>query len=291
MATLETLRRQVEGTEDLQSIVGAMKSISAVRIRQFRAVVDALREYSHTLELGLQIALRDARAVSAAAPPESPAVAILFGADQGLAGQFNVRLLEVAHGDLERTVPRVSVFAVGARVTAQLEAEGRPPDERFSAPAGVDGIADVVHGLLLAIDDWRETARSERFTLYFNEYTGGASYEPRRVELLPIDRAWIESLRGRPWEGPSLPTFHTDWRTLFARLVREYLFIGLFRACAESLASENASRLSAMESAESRIEERLAELRQRFNHRRQQSITEELLEVVAGFEALKEEES
>lgn len=290
MATLETLRRQVEGTEDLQSIVGAMKSISAIRIRQFRGAVEALQEYSLTLELGLQIALRHGRGASPAAPPEAPAVAILFGADQGLAGQFNIRLLEFARDVLDESSPRVSVFAVGARLTAHLDAEGRPPDERFPAAAGVDGLGSIVHDLLLTIQHWREARHAERFTLYFNAYTGGASYEPRRLALLPIDWAWLESLRARRWEGPSLPTFYTDWRTLFGRLVREYLFIGLFRACAETLASENASRLLAMESAESRIEERLAELRQRFNHSRQQSITEELLEIVAGFEALEEDD-
>jgi F-type H+-transporting ATPase subunit gamma len=69
-------------------------------------------------------------------------------------------------------------------------------------------------------------------------------------------------------------------------LLREYLFISLFRACAESLAAENASRLAAMERADKNIDELLADLRTRYQRRRQGAIDEELFDVTAGFEAL-----
>jgi F-type H+-transporting ATPase subunit gamma len=76
-------------------------------------------------------------------------------------------------------------------------------------------------------------------------------------------------------------------RTIRA-LVREYLFVSLFKACAESLASENASRLAAMQRAEKNIGERLQDLTRTFNHVRQSAIDEELFDVVSGFEALKD---
>jgi F-type H+-transporting ATPase subunit gamma len=69
-------------------------------------------------------------------------------------------------------------------------------------------------------------------------------------------------------------------------LIREYLFISLFRACAESLASENASRLAAMERADTNINDLLAQLHGTFHRLRQSSIDEELFDVIAGFEAL-----
>jgi len=69
-------------------------------------------------------------------------------------------------------------------------------------------------------------------------------------------------------------------------LIREYLFISLFRACAESLASENASRLAAMERAEQNINELLIELQSTFHRLRQSSIDEELFDVISGFETV-----
>jgi F-type H+-transporting ATPase subunit gamma len=109
------------------------------------------------------------------------------------------------------------------------------------------------------------------------------------VHLLPLDRAWIQRLQETPWPTRALPFFRGDPQALFSGLVREYLFAGLFRAFAQSLASENASRLASMQGAEKNIEERLAELQNRFHQQRQMSITEELLDIVAGFEALQEE--
>ena len=69
-------------------------------------------------------------------------------------------------------------------------------------------------------------------------------------------------------------------------LIREYLFVSLFRACAESLASENASRLAAMQRAEKNIDELLEELKRTFHRLRQNGIDEELFDVISGFEAL-----
>lgn len=286
MATLQTLERQLDSTGDLQSIVKAMKSLSAARIRQFREAVDSLEDYDDTLELGLQVALRARPRLELPAPDAvARRAVILFGAEQGLAGQFNRRIVEAAEPFGE-----ADVFTVGNRLAGWLEATGRQPARRFPAPGSVDGIARLVEDLVMTIQEWRATEGVERFIVHYNQYTGGASYEPRRVGLLPVDREWLAEIRERRWEGPSLPTYREGWDTLFRHIMREYLFIALYRACAESLASENASRLSAMEAAETRIQERRDELEQRYNRRRQQAITEELLEVVAGFEALESAE-
>jgi F-type H+-transporting ATPase subunit gamma len=106
------------------------------------------------------------------------------------------------------------------------------------------------------------------------------------VRLLPVDRKWLKNLEMKKWPSKTLPMFTMDWEALFRSLIREYLFVSLYRAFAESLASENASRLAAMQSAEKNIEERLEELFLQYHRQRQMTITEELLDIVAGFEAL-----
>ncbi|MCK9175735.1 MAG: F0F1 ATP synthase subunit gamma, partial [Desulforhopalus sp.] len=73
------------------------------------------------------------------------------------------------------------------------------------------------------------------------------------------------------------------------KLISEYLFVSIFRACAESLASENASRLAAMQRADNNISELLEELNRTFHHLRQSTIDEELFDVISGFEALNGE--
>ena len=75
-------------------------------------------------------------------------------------------------------------------------------------------------------------------------------------------------------------------KDLLSALVRQYIFVTLFRACAESLASEHAARLAAMQRASKNIDEHLQLLNQGYQQQRQNSITEELLDVVSGYEAL-----
>lgn len=124
--------------------------------------------------------------------------------------------------------------------------------------------------------------------LFYNKYLSRAKYRPHTVRLLPVDQQWLEGLRKKPWSTNMLPSFTMDRKQLFSTLVRQYLFVSLFRAFAESLASENASRLTSMQEAERNIGEQLAELNAQFHQLRQMSITEELLDIVSGFEAMKE---
>ena len=107
---------------------------------------------------------------------------------------------------------------------------------------------------------------------------------PRSVVLLPLDPATF--LSPQPWPGRSLPGHYGDREALLTTLLREWLFIAFFRACGESLASEHASRLLAMQNAERNIEERLTALHTVYYQQRQEAITTELLDVIVGFEAL-----
>ena len=94
-----------------------------------------------------------------------------------------------------------------------------------------------------------------------------------------------------PWPNGNLSEVIGDSAETLRALISEYLFVSLFRACAESLASENASRLAAMQRADKNIDELLEDLRGSFYRLRQSGIDEELFEVVAGFEALSQPRS
>jgi F-type H+-transporting ATPase subunit gamma len=148
------------------------------------------------------------------------------------------------------------------------------------------GATPMVQDITTVLEDWRFKRQIETMYLYYNEYISGANYRPKTLKLLPVDKEWLKSLEKRKWESRTIPMFTEDWETLFRSLIREYLFVSLYRAFADSLASENASRLAAMQSAEKNIEERLEELFGQFHRQRQSTITEELLDIVCGFEAM-----
>jgi F-type H+-transporting ATPase subunit gamma len=122
--------------------------------------------------------------------------------------------------------------------------------------------------------------------LFHNRPKSGAAYEPVSQHLLPLDAQWGLRLARLPWPTKNLPEVVGCQEQTLSALVREYLFVSLFQACAESLASENASRLAAMQRAEKNIDDLVGDLNQTFRRLRQTSIDEELFDVLAGYEFL-----
>ena len=104
--------------------------------------------------------------------------------------------------------------------------------------------------------------------------------------LLPLDYTWQSKLAAMPWPTKNLPEVIEGPTPALQAFIRGYLFVLLFQACAESLASENASRLAAMERAEKNIKDILEKLNRTFHRVRQEAIDEELFDVISGYEAL-----
>ncbi|MGE5843802.1 MAG: F0F1 ATP synthase subunit gamma [Syntrophaceae bacterium] len=291
MQTSEALKRRIQSAQDLLGVVKTMKALAAVSIRQYQKAVESLGDYNRTVEMGLQIALRERRGGGAASEKAkvSRIGAIVFGSDQGLCGQLNNIIVAHANEEMDRIGVKKEnriVIAVGMRAADIMEDTGQRILEVLTNPGSTSGITPMVQDITVLLENWRFRRQIEHMYLFFNHYVSGATYRPKTVRLLPVDRDWLKNLEMKKWPSKTLPMFTMDWEALFRSLIREYLFVSLYRAFAESLASENASRLAAMQSAEKNIEERLEELFLQYHRQRQMTITEELLDIVAGFEAL-----
>jgi len=177
-------------------------------------------------------------------------------------------------------------MAVGERMKDLLEDSGQPVEAFCPAPGSVAGITPAVQETLMNVESWNRKQGLDQIYLFYSTEASGVAYQPHMVHLLPLDQDWLLSLRAQPWPSHALPIFMMDWDRLFSSLIHEYLFVSLYRAFAESLASENASRLASMQGTERNIEEMLSGLKPHFQQQRQMSITGELLDIIAGFEAL-----
>jgi len=291
MESMELLKRRVHTAEDLHSLVRTMKALAAVNIRQLERAVESLAEYKRTIELGLRVVLRqrDRSIITSRSSPRKTLGTIVFGSDQGMCGQLNDLIAGYALDHINQySIPVTDriTLAVGSRVATRLEDAGEPLAATLPVASSTSGINPLVQDILLHVDRWHSERQIDRIVVLYCEHLSHAAYHPRCLELLPIDRHWLEQLQQEAWPTNMLPTFSMDADRLFSALVRQYLFVSLYRASAESLASENASRLAAMRGAERSIGEKIAELTSQFHQTRQMAITEELLDVAAGFEAL-----
>ncbi|MEO6354208.1 MAG: F0F1 ATP synthase subunit gamma, partial [Burkholderiaceae bacterium] len=153
-------------------------------------------------------------------------------------------------------------------------------------PNSISAIAPLVGQILIEMETQREQGEIAQVYLFYNRPMSGSVYAPVSQRLLPLDDVWRRDLAAIDWPTKNLPEVMNHKEETVLAFVREYLFVSLFRACAESLASENASRLAAMQRAEKNIDELLEDLNRTFHHLRQSGIDEELFDVVSGFEAL-----
>ncbi len=287
----ESLRRQIASAGDLEGVVRSMKALAASSIGQYEKAVQSLEDYYHTVELGLAACLRESGPVSfvqedPARHPETIG-AVVFGSDQGLVGRFNEVLVELALNTLSALPSRkTTIWAIGERASALIADGGLELGRRLSVPTSVNAITPLVGQILIEIEAAREKGAADEIYVFHNHPKPGAAYEPAYIRLLPLDHIRKSALAATPWPTKNLPQVIEGTTSPVHAFLRGYLFVVLFQACAESLSSENASRLEAMQRAEKNIENILEQLNSELHRVRQESIDEELFDVVSGFEAL-----
>jgi len=293
--TTANMRRKIAGAGDLQSVVRTMKAVAASSIGQYEKSVSALADYYRTVELGLGACFRESGPAPLIAERKGKTVAgvigaVVFGSDQGLVGQFNDVVADYAVKTLAALPTKAEVWAVGERVHERLADAGLPLMGLFTVPNSVKTITPLVGQILVESEARQRHGEVTELHLFYNRPTSGAVYTPVSQRLLPLDENWRRKLAKLPWPTGNLPEVMGGGTATLRALIREYLFVSLFRACAESLASENASRLAAMQRADKNIDELLEDLNRTFHRVRQDGIDEELFDVISGFEALSTEE-
>jgi F-type H+-transporting ATPase subunit gamma len=264
--------------------------MAASSIGQYENAVRALDDYYRTVQLGLAACFRRGDVAGmpgrTARKGSGAIIAVVFGSDQGLVGQFNEVMAEFVVQTLENLPGEKVVWAVGERIQSRFVDTVLPARESFTLPNSISAITPLVGQILFEMETLRETGEITQVYLFHNRPKSGAIYTPVSQRLLPLDDLWRHDLAAIRWPTHNLPEVMNGGEQTLLALVREYLFVSLFRACAESLASENASRLAAMQRAEKNIDELLEDMNRTFYRLRQSGIDEELFDVVSGFKAL-----
>ena len=304
----QTLRRRIDSTRDMQSVVRTMKSLAVVNMRQFQKAVQSIRDFVRTVEMGLQVVLMHHREIlgsagggagargaavagggAGARGATSPLGAVVFGSAHGMCGQFNQQIVGFAAREIARVRTAdqpLLIMALGGRAAGPLEREGLKAERIFPISGSLLDITRILQELLFEIERWRFERGVDRIVLLYNRTQSRSTYEATLVNLLPVFPLRLRHIAERPWESRCIPIQGIDPERMFRLLIRQLLFSALYTAFVESMASENAARMSSMQAAEQNIEDRLDDLQTRYNRLRQASITNELLDIVAGFEAL-----
>jgi F-type H+-transporting ATPase subunit gamma len=280
MTRLAEIQGHIGSMGELRDIVGAMRSLAGMRVQEAQHALPGARRYTEAMSAAIGGALLLAPPPPEEAPDRGGRAFILCMAEHGFVGGFNERLAEAAEGAL---APQDALFVLGSRGAAHLLEVGRQMQWMRPMATRLAGAPETIR--LLSNELYARAARKEisRIDVMFARYRQGG---PPTIELrhvLPLDLADFSAKESR-----QKPLSNLKPQALLEKLMLEYVFALLTEAAVESIASENAARFAAMESAHDGVSAKLDKLRQDERQARQSEITTELLDLITGAEALKE---
>ncbi|MDW5596628.1 ATP synthase F1 subunit gamma [Conexibacter stalactiti] len=292
------VKNRIASVKNIQKITRAMEMVAAARLRRAETRIAALRPYAGAIRRMTRQAAEAAGDVPAlpilAEHPEEKRVALLLvTADRGLAGAFNSQIIRagIRSGDEHEADGReVVYYATGRRGVSSLTFRNRAPEQGFTGFTERPSFAnarEIAAALTAAYID----GKVDRVEILYNGYISPMSQEVRRETLLPLQQATIlgddsEEENGGGNGAHALVDYEPEPEEILERLVPDYVEISIFRALLESTASELGARMTAMRSASDNAGDIISDLTLEMNRARQAEITQEIMEVVAGAEAL-----
>jgi F-type H+-transporting ATPase subunit gamma len=295
------VKNRIASVQNIRKITRAMEMVAAARLRRAEQRIEHLRPYAGAIRRMTRQAAEAAGGEIGTLPilaeheSEQRIALLLVTADRGLAGAFNSQIIRAgirAAQEYEEQGKEVVFWATGRRGVSSLTFRGRDPKGAFTGftdrPAYANA-REVAEDLMANyIDD-----NVDKVEIFYNGYVSPLVQEVRRETLLPLQQATILEGTERETEGAEGDTGHhalveyePDPAAILERLVPDYVEISIFRALLESTASEHGARMTAMRSASENAGEVIDDLTLEMNRVRQAEITQEIMEVVGGAEAL-----
>ena len=308
MATRKEVKSRITSVKNVQKITRAMEMVAAARLRRAEERIDQLRPYAQALRKMTRQVAEAAGAEARNLPvlqehEQQHTVGILLvTGDRGLAGSFNSQIIREGvrlQRELSAEGKSVEFSVVGRRGVSTMRFRGEELRGEFTGFTDRPAFAnarEIADELVAAYVD----EELNRVDLIYNRYVSPLTQYVRRQTLLPIQQAdvfgeGVEQL-APPEEDVdeelaeaherSYWDYEPDPELLLPKLFEEYVDLSVFRALLESTASEHGARMTAMRSAAENAEDMIDDLTLEMNRVRQAEITQEILEVVAGAEAL-----
>lgn len=304
MASRKEVKNQITSVKNISTITKAMEMVAAARLRRAEQRIGHLRPYARSLRKLTRRASAEVGSV-----PQVPVLVereeikrvgiLLITGDRGLAGAFNANILRAGLTLRDEVISdgaEVIFSAVGRRGVSSLSFRNHEVAKAYTGFTDRPAFAnarEIGDDLTTAYVD----GELDRVELVYNRYVSPLTQHVYRQTLLPLQQAEvfgegvqpdadIEETEAEKAHSRSLWEYEPGAEELLARLVPEYVNISVYRALLESAASEHGARMTAMRNAAENAEEMIEKLTLEMNRARQAEITQEILEVVGGAEAL-----
>jgi F-type H+-transporting ATPase subunit gamma len=297
MPGLKEVRIRIASVKSTQQITNAMKMVAASKLRKAQTAIIRLRPYAAKLNQimqNLSSSLGDSgeSAFTLERPPEK-ILLVVITSNRGLCGGFNSNIIKATLNLLSSTYPEqtrkgnVSLITIGRKASEYFRKRGynvvESHDDLFDRLT-FENVAPLAEQLMKAF----ESKQYDRIQIVYNQFKNAAVQRLVVEQYLPILPIPPDPLVADVMHTKQADyIFEPDQETIIQLLIPKSLRVQLYKSLLDSFASEQGARMTAMHQATENAKELLHALQISYNKARQQSITKELLEIVAGAEALK----
>ena len=290
MANLKEVRTRIASVSSTQQITSAMKMVSAAKFRRAQNAIIGMRPYAAQLnEIIADIDTGDGVATPYhAVRPVQTVVLVVVTSNKGLCGAFNSNVLKLAQQRIDhwRTEnAAIRIISIGKKASEllarQKDLKLSAYDELLDSPS-FDAIATLADTLLA---DFADKA-IDRVEIVYNQFKNSLSQVLSCEQWLPVESGKLKAESGKK-KGNSDYIFEPSKEEILREMIPLTLRSTFYRVVLDSLAAEHGARMTAMQKATDNATELLKDLRLSYNKARQASITNEIIEIVSGSEALK----
>ncbi len=292
--SMEILSKRIKTTQDLRDIVSTMKSLSSVSILQYEQAQKSLIEYTHTIRNAFHALVKNNAIITPhpkkeISPQNMKAIVIIIGSDNGLVGRFNKEIVQAATTFLkEKKIQsdKTTFITVGKRVASLIEQQQQNLFAKYAISNSIKAINSIASTVIVKMQEAIEKTKATHVFLFYHKRLSNQPTQIEQRTLLPFPLEQYATLKNEPWPTNNLPLITLNTQILISKLVQEYLMIVLSSALTMSLAAEHHTRMINMQNAEKNIDESLEKMNLEYQQKRQEAITEELIDVVSGSEAI-----
>ena len=289
---IEALKRRIKTTEDLREIVNNMKMLSSVSIGQYEQVNSVLDKYRRNLRDAFHALLIHHGVPNIKAPSniKNHYLYILIGSDNGMIGRFNKEKIEAVNNDLKQnhiSKQDVMFMILGKRLAMMAEQTGWNLWTCYGMVNSVKAVSGLAGSVILKIDEATRKERVSNVCVWYHTRKNNSSVSLEKREIIPFATENMKKLKAQKWETNNIPMLEVEPQKMFAALVKEMLLVTLSKQINASLAAEHFTRMTNMQNAEKNIDENLAVMNLDYQQQRQEEITDELIDVISGAEAMR----
>ena len=301
MDSIDSLKKHLDSAKSLKQIISTMKALSATNIKKYEKTALSLKKYMNNIYLGFQGIISQNRDIlnyidyieqNEYKNKNSQNIMIVVGSNQGLCGKFNDRMVNFFMENNDKTdfsKDNNTLITVGDKIYSLLSSKNIEIAKHLSLPNSVENIVHTVYNIFTSINKYSK--KSQNIYIFFTQYDTKSNGILTKKKIVPLEKEFFNDLLNKKWPTNNIPLWRVDTNVLLSDFIEQYIFINVYYAIANSMASEQKNRLDTLQGAEDNIKNDISDTTLKYNQTRQSIITSDLIDVVSGYKLSKKRNS